>query len=345
MLEEKLQIYLITYNRKEKLKETLDSILNEESPVRNFSITILDNASTDGTTELIDEYCKSFSNLTHVRHSVNIGGNANICRAFELSASCNKEYAWILCDDDKYDFSNWNEVEYNVKQGKDLICLCDYAFLSPEDKNNPAYQLFQMTFVPSIIYKTKNITNTVLMNMYDAILFMFQQCCLTINVINNNGSISVLSKPIVYNGIHFKDKVNDTSLSYIRGADDDEVIEYRKSMNWIIGFINILSLLSDESLKRECIEIAIPHQEIYKSWYKAFDCIYKDYFNTKNINNYYTVLKSLRFIRQIEMAAFLPVFITKKIITWIFSIKNTKDRTKKVVTVFGFKFYRERLSN
>ena len=59
-IKDKLQIYLITYNRKIQLEHTLKQILAKDSPIRNFDITILDNASTDGASELIDEYCQNF---------------------------------------------------------------------------------------------------------------------------------------------------------------------------------------------------------------------------------------------------------------------------------------------
>ena len=201
MLKEKLQIYLITYNRKKQLENTFSQIFAENSPIRDFDITILDNASTDGSSELIQEYAKQHSNINYIRHPYNIGGNANICRAFELSASCGKEYAWILCDDDYYDFSAWSEVEENIEKKKDIICLSDYVFPTKEDKENPAYQIFQLTFVPSILFRTSSITDSVLHNMYDNIYTMFQQLCLVIKVFNNGGSIQVLSKPIVHNGL------------------------------------------------------------------------------------------------------------------------------------------------
>ena len=76
-----------------------------------MQITILDNASTDGTSDLIKEYFKKFPNIVHIRHNRNIGGNANIVRAFE---SATKEYLWILCDDDFYCWDYWNELEQAI---------------------------------------------------------------------------------------------------------------------------------------------------------------------------------------------------------------------------------------
>ena len=56
-----LEIILITYNRKSHLRETLNWLFAENSPVKDLDITILNNKSTDGTTELIEEYKKTLS--------------------------------------------------------------------------------------------------------------------------------------------------------------------------------------------------------------------------------------------------------------------------------------------
>ena len=48
-LQENLFISLVTYNRKDYLKRTLDKLLEDSSPLRNVDITILDNASDDGS--------------------------------------------------------------------------------------------------------------------------------------------------------------------------------------------------------------------------------------------------------------------------------------------------------
>ena len=182
-IKDKLKIILITYNRRNKLQETLNNILADNSPIKNFDITVLDNASTDGSSELLEEYCKKYSNLKHIRHRINIGGNANICRAFEYGAVSGKEYVWVLCDDDKYDFDNWEEVEKRIYAKDDIICVADYVF--PEgQKTNKAYQIFQLTFVPAGIYRTKIITDDVLTNMYDSIYTGFQQSVITIKTIN-----------------------------------------------------------------------------------------------------------------------------------------------------------------
>lgn len=305
MLKDKLQIFLITYNRKNLLKNTFNQIFAENSPIRNFDITILDNASTDGTSELIEDYIKEFPNIKHIRNQNNIGGNANICRAFELSAFCGKEYAWILCDDDYYDFSNWKEVEDSIEKKTDIICLSDYAFPSPEDKNNRAYQLFQLTFVPSILYRTDFITDNVLHNMYDSICNMFQQLCLVIKAINIGGDIHVLSKPIVMNGLFVNKQSYDLSLT--RGADFDFMTERRKEMLWVTGFVNVLTLLDKKDLISECLEVSLPSKWIYKSWDNFYRIMVNRYLNIQKFNYFYEIFKFLNPRRKFE--TFTYIFI------------------------------------
>ena len=206
MLKDKLQIILITYNRINALKNTFEQIFEKDSPIKDCSITILNNASTDGTTDLINEYKSNFPNINHIINSKNIGGNANICRAYEVSAELNKEYTWILCDDDFYNFQNWNEVERYMELKKDIICVADYAFPSDKYKQNTAYQILQLSFVPACIYRTESLTDNIMFTMYESTFSLFPHLALTIDIINSKKDIAVLSKPIVFNGIHYENK-------------------------------------------------------------------------------------------------------------------------------------------
>ena len=156
MLENKLEIILITYNRKQYLEDTLNQLFCDSSPIKNCKFTILDNCSTDGTTELIEEYTKKYSNIKHIRHNKNIGGNANITRAIEKASS---EYFWILCDDDKYDWTAFNEIENAINEDKDIILVTKELL---KKKNNIGLIVRQLTFLPAGIYKTANVTSSVL---------------------------------------------------------------------------------------------------------------------------------------------------------------------------------------
>lgn len=311
MVKDKLEIILITYNRVVDLSCTLEQIFASDSPIKNFDITILNNASFDGTDEVISKYQKKFPNLKHVRNPINIGGNANICRAYEMAALSGKEYAWVLCDDDVYDFKNWGEVEQNIEAGKDIICLSDYVFPSDKYKNNKAYQVFQLTFVPACIFKTSNIDDSIISNMYESIFSMFQQIVLVANVINNEKEIHVLSKPIVFNGLHFENK--RTNRSYTRGTKRTEITERRRESNWVLGFSNIITLLNDKKIQQECLEVSIPYVDIYASWRNFYVSIILKYFNRKGFNYFYEIYKRLKFKRKICLWIYFLIYKLPKV--------------------------------
>ncbi|MBQ3834187.1 MAG: glycosyltransferase family 2 protein [Elusimicrobia bacterium] len=351
MLKLKLQIYLITYNRLEYLKRTFSQIFSKESPIRDFDITILDNASTDGTYEFIEEYCRKFSNIKHIRHNVNIGGNANICRAFEMSAGSGKEYVWVLCDDDYYDWSNWEKVEKLIEEKIDIICVSNYLFPNENEFNNKSYQLPQLTFVPAGIYRTELITNDVILNMYENIFTMFQQSCISIYAINENKKIKVLNKQIVDNGLYHNVYMDvKENLSFSRGVDKKSFISERMSCrNWILGLCNITTLLKDKSLQRETIESVISGGNIYKNWNKFFNSIVYDYFVKDKFNYFYEIYKSLNKTKKMKLffTIFNPIDISKRFIKkclkFCFNIRTVEvGKDYKISKVLFLKIKRKR---
>ena len=263
-----LQIFLITYNRKKKLQFTLDSLLG--SPVADFDMIILDNASTDGTSEMLDDYAKKHKNITHIRHKTNIGGNANICRAFEMAASCGKKYAWILCDDDRYDWSNWDAVERAMAEQYDAILL-EHKVVFPENNKLP-YIINTMAFLPSTIYKTKNITSQVIQNMYVNLYTSFPHLALGAHLININAKFFVLEKSIVEQEIR---------MAFLKGTNK-EIHHRQRNVNLFSGYINSYQMIHNKKLRYKCCEVLsigrsfsrsmmyfLKHNKMYK--YNIFD--------------------------------------------------------------------------
>ena len=310
-LKNKLEILLVTYNRKEYLQKTFNQILSNTSPIKDFDITILDNASTDGTSELIEEYCKKMPNLRHIRHKINIGGDANICRAFELGVASGKEYVWVLCDDDKFDFSNWDMVENEIAKGTDIVCVANYCFPEKKYFNDKAYQIFQLTFVPAGIYKTSLINDTVLTNMYNSTYTLFQQSCITIEAINKNKHIAVLKNAIVDSGLHYEDACRD--VAYTRATDKNNVLKRREYISWILGYSNILYLLKNIDFEKDCMDIAIPNVEIFGSWPAFYMQIKKLYFNYNNFEYFFEIFKLLSNPKKLKLLFYSlsPIIIYK----------------------------------
>ena len=250
MLKDKLDIFLVTYNRKDKLYKTLESIFSKNSPIKDFDITILDNNSDDGTSELIDKYCMQHSNIKHIRHNRNIGANANIARCYELAA---KDYMWILCDDDVFDWSSWSEVEEAIISDREMIIVAKYAI-----KNNKKMDLVvQATFVPSMIINTSILDDTCIRNIYDNIYTMYVQLVPIVMYLNQGKDFFVINGNSIVdnpNECGKKLKTYDSCVRYHRGVEDSSKMYFRnKTMSQCVGFVNVIEPLQDKKLKKELL--------------------------------------------------------------------------------------------
>lgn len=241
MLKDDLEIALITYNRINNLKETLSMLFSDNSPVKDLQITILDNHSDDGTAELCKKYTQKYENLKYICHNRNIGGNANTARAFELAT---KKYLWILCDDDTYEWSHFNEIEQAIKDDNDLI----FTILGESGKINNIADIFYMgAFAPAFICKTSNITSSVMDNIMFNISNFFPHLCVISKILNDNKKIYCPSHSTVLRGT-----ANDNAQTFVRGVNNKDIAPLRKGMFWLAGYITSVQMIEDKH-KRDFI--------------------------------------------------------------------------------------------
>jgi glycosyltransferase involved in cell wall biosynthesis len=155
-----LAIIIITFNRCLLLEKTLNSLKN--SPFAVCNVTILNNASTDNTLSIYNNYKDKFPHLNIITHKFNIGGNANILRAVEIS---NGKYTWILADDDEYDFNDCDDIFKIIIEGRvDLIHVGAHQDVpwdfggrldTPRNLLKGGYLFFRSSsFIPCNIFKT-----------------------------------------------------------------------------------------------------------------------------------------------------------------------------------------------
>ena len=330
-LENSLDIFLCTYNRKYFLEKTLKSLLARESPLRNLQITILDNASTDGTSELIDEYAQKFSNIKHIRHNRNISGNANIARAFE---SASKKYFWVLCDDDNYDWTNWDEIE-NVILSEKYDCILTERKMDFSADDLP-YIINSLAFVPCGIYKTKNITDTVMSNIESNIMYSFPHLALGCSLLNQKASFYVPKYTVIRQNVH---------MEFTKGLNQS--MHFRQShVNLFSGYINSYQMIQDKKLRAECCNVLWIGKSFYFSMQQFF---LTNGFFPYNISDVFLGINAsqrLQFItafivfvfQYVGKKLYIQLCRLKKLLQQIFSAKNSKDKKHKVITILGMKF-------
>lgn len=91
----KLSICIPTLNRARFLAETLENVIFQATD--NVEIVIVDGASTDNTTEVVQRFKQTFRNLVYYRGEKNMGVNRDMAKTIELARG---DYCWLLSDDD-----------------------------------------------------------------------------------------------------------------------------------------------------------------------------------------------------------------------------------------------------
>lgn len=211
-----LELFIITYNRSPHLDNTLRQLVG--CPFSQFSITVLDNCSTDNTSEIYLEYKIKFPDLRYVKNKINIGADANVLRAAELSDG---EYTWILCDDDDFNFSQCEDVLSEIEKGEaDAIIVGGAQDVkwpisglrgTPKDLLSQSFPYFCVTtFVPSNIFKT-NLFQAQIRDSYINIVNLLPAMTYYIKLQNQNGTIYVSKNKVVIAMSHA-----EPHYSYIR---------------------------------------------------------------------------------------------------------------------------------
>lgn len=86
---------VVTYNRKELLVECINALLKQTEPV---DLMIIDNASTDGTKEKIQEFI-SQEKVIYMNTGQNLGGAGGFHYALKEAVHRGYDYIWIMDDD------------------------------------------------------------------------------------------------------------------------------------------------------------------------------------------------------------------------------------------------------
>ncbi len=91
----KISVVMSCYNRKDYVKDSIESIINQT--YRDFEFIIIDDCSTDGTCEVIESYAKKDNRIVFIKNDKNMDYNFNFRKGFEIAKG---EYIARMDDDD-----------------------------------------------------------------------------------------------------------------------------------------------------------------------------------------------------------------------------------------------------
>jgi len=123
-------------NRKETISQAVKSALSQETDF-SFNVIVLDNHSTDGTTAILSDLARQYSNLKHIipkRADLGIGG----CWNEALQAEACGRYAVQLDSDDLYSSSRTLKTIVDMlRQGKHAMAIGSYTLVNDRIEEIP----------------------------------------------------------------------------------------------------------------------------------------------------------------------------------------------------------------
>lgn len=95
-MKNKIVAVVVTYNRKELLNQCIDKLLKQR--IISCDIIIVDNNSTDGTLEMIENQY-NISEVVYINTGANLGGAGGFQYGVKKAVMLGYEYVWIMDDD------------------------------------------------------------------------------------------------------------------------------------------------------------------------------------------------------------------------------------------------------
>jgi abequosyltransferase len=116
----RLSICIPTYNRATELRLLLASIAAQTGYSLELEILISDNASTDNTQQIIEEFIATGMNIVYAKSSENRGYDRNILNAVSMASG---DYCWLFGSDDLLEEGALAGVEQGLRSHDDLSGL------------------------------------------------------------------------------------------------------------------------------------------------------------------------------------------------------------------------------
>lgn len=117
-------VVLVTFNRKNDLEKTLEMYESQTHPPK--TVIVVDNHSTDGTAELLENWVASQTTIRHICRTMseNVGGSGGFCAGMEEALKLDHEWVFVS-DDDALPFEDTLEkLDAFCKKNPELAASC-----------------------------------------------------------------------------------------------------------------------------------------------------------------------------------------------------------------------------
>lgn len=132
----KVSVLMPNYNCEKYLAKAVESILNQS--FTDFEFIIIDDCSTDGSWEIIQDYTKRDTRILAVRNKINLGISWNRNKLLELAKG--KYIVWQDSDDISYSYRIQKQFDYMESHPEVWICWWGLQFFN--EKGNGSKRLY-----------------------------------------------------------------------------------------------------------------------------------------------------------------------------------------------------------
>lgn len=319
MTNKLVSIAMATYNGEKFLREQLDSILTQTYP--NLEIIICDDASTDATISILQEYASKDSRINIFINNQNIGLVKNFEKALSL---CSGEYIALADQDDiwlpkKIEILRDNIQSFDLIHSNTLLInensvISKKIFSSYSNKNNSNHFLDYMfdnnvtgctaLFKRSLLDDNLPFPNNVCLHDY----------WLAILAANKNG-VTYLQQPLTYYRQHSNNQVGATSAYHISHYERREK-NLRAHILLLKTIQNYFSM--DQQTSDFIYSLIIYHEDFFSKKIRLqsfiFHCIHFNYLYRKKLFIYRIVALFLSFFgHKIQKKLWSSNFFLQKI--------------------------------
>ncbi|MFC4800021.1 glycosyltransferase family 2 protein [Neobacillus sp. GCM10023253] len=153
-----VSIGLPVYNGEKYIAEAIESLLSQE--YTNIEIIISDNASTDTTPQICQQYQQKDPRIHYFRNDTNIGAAKNFNRTFELSKG--DFFMWQAFDDLRHPAYISKCLQKFNQHPEAIICVTEISIIDTEGKylndEHEAIETINLTFTERLHQFFLNVT-------------------------------------------------------------------------------------------------------------------------------------------------------------------------------------------
>ena len=185
------------YNDEENIKKAIDSIVNQT--YKELELLIMDDASSDGSLEAINEYKNKFKNIKVFKNETNKGLTYSLNKLIKASQG---EY---IARQDSDDSSRQNRImEQIITVENNNLDFCSSRAIVKNSKKKipgisyylPTRQLMRIKnpFIHGTLFIKRNVLEDV--GLYDEEFYYAQDYKLMMDLIDRNYKFKIINKPL-----------------------------------------------------------------------------------------------------------------------------------------------------